>query len=256
MSRLSVNARRYLAAAYVLGTLRGPARRAMQRRLATDPALAAAVHWWERQFHRLHRGFPVETPPPAVWTAISRQLVTATPARDVPAASGGRVPPVLTARRAPPPVAGVSRGWRALALAASLVAMVLGGLLVRETRQVPPVSTPLLAQAEDTYVGALSADGGRWLIAVPLHGGRMRVRVEGTPKLAQNQDAELWWIGADGTPKSLGVLPVRGELERVVAALPPGETPVLAVSLEPPGGSPEAGPTGPVVATFNAIRSL
>ena len=255
MSAWTARRRSMLAAAYVLGTLRGPARRAFSRRLRRDPALAAAVHWWERQFHRLNGGFRPETPPPAVWAAISRDLVTATPARNVPAASGGRVPPVLTATRSRPQVHGVSRGWRALALAASLVAMVLGGLLVRETRQVPP-ATPVVAEATATYVGALSADGGRWLVSVPLHGGRMRVRVEGAPRLTQDQDAELWWIGADGTPKSLGVLPVRGELERVVAALPPGESPVLAVSLEPPGGSPEAGPTGPVVATFNAIRSL
>ncbi len=255
MSRLSVNARRYLAAAYALGTLRGSARRAVQRRLATDPALAAAVHWWERQFQRLNHGFPVETPPPAVWAAISRQIITATPARDVPAAAGGRVPPILTAARPSAAPRGVNRGWRALAMAASLLAMVLGVLLVRETAQVPPPPVAV-AEAAPSYVGALTADGGRWLVSVPLHGGRMRVRVEGTPRLDQNQDAELWWIGADGTPKSLGVLPVRGELERVVEALPPGEAPVLAVSLEPPGGSPEAGPTGPVVATFNAIRSL
>ncbi|ULQ47910.1 anti-sigma factor [Flagellatimonas centrodinii] len=256
MSSLSLNARRQLAGAYVLGTLRGLARRGFSRRMQRDPALAAEVQWWERQFHRLHRGFAEQTPPAHIWPAIARQLVQVVPAAPAAATADGRIAPVLTARRpGPPPPAGVSRGWRVLALAASLVAMVLGGVLVREVQQVPPAPT-LTAAAQPHYIGALEGDGGRWLVSVPLQGGLMKVRVEGTPALAQNQAAELWWIGADGTPRSLGVLPSGGELQRVVEALPPAPSPVLAVSLEPLGGSPTGQPTGPVVAQFAAVRSL
>lgn len=61
----------------------------------------------------------------------------------------------------------------------------------------------------------------------------------------QGQDYQLWAIGADGVPRSLGLL--RGPVTRVAADLPAGIT--LAVSLEPEGGAPGPLPTGPVLAT-------
>ncbi len=61
----------------------------------------------------------------------------------------------------------------------------------------------------------------------------------------QGQDYQLWAIGDDGVPRSLGLL--RGPVTRVATDLPAGIT--LAVSLEPEGGAPGALPTGPVLAT-------
>ncbi|MGC1694990.1 MAG: anti-sigma factor, partial [Pseudolabrys sp.] len=63
---------------------------------------------------------------------------------------------------------------------------------------------------------------------------------------------ELWLIPADGKPRALGLL--RAD-RTVTIAIPPefaGQTvsnAVLAVSLEPPGGSPTGAPTGPVIGT-------
>lgn len=64
--------------------------------------------------------------------------------------------------------------------------------------------------------------------------------------------AQLWWIGGDKTPRSLGLLP-GGATPRLT--IPPeargqlvgGVT--LAVSIEPAGGSRTGLPTGPIVAT-------
>lgn len=61
----------------------------------------------------------------------------------------------------------------------------------------------------------------------------------------QGRDYQLWAIGDDGVPRSLGLL--RGPVTRVAADLSAGVT--LAVSLEPEGGAPGALPTGPVLAT-------
>ncbi|MCB1405623.1 MAG: anti-sigma factor [Rhodobacteraceae bacterium] len=61
----------------------------------------------------------------------------------------------------------------------------------------------------------------------------------------QGRDYQLWAIGADGVPRSLGLL--RGPVTQVAADLPAGIT--LAVSLEPEGGAPGLLPTGPVLAT-------
>ena len=45
--------RRMLAAEYVLGTLRGPARRRFERLARSDTALRAEQHFWEAQLGRL-----------------------------------------------------------------------------------------------------------------------------------------------------------------------------------------------------------
>jgi anti-sigma-K factor RskA len=62
---------------------------------------------------------------------------------------------------------------------------------------------------------------------------------------------ELWILpSGKGNPVSLGLLPRQGDVERV---LTPAQRALLlaafqvAVSLEPPGGSPTGLPTGPVI---------
>jgi anti-sigma-K factor RskA len=66
------------------------------------------------------------------------------------------------------------------------------------------------------------------------------------------REPELWLIPADGKPRPLGMLradrAVTIKLPTDLAALTVGNA-VLAVSLEPPGGSPTGSPTGPVIAT-------
>ena len=61
---------------------------------------------------------------------------------------------------------------------------------------------------------------------------------------------ELWALPQGGAPKSLGVIPP-GAIVQVPLAAPADESltniPALAVSLEPPGGSPTGAPTGPVL---------
>lgn len=65
------------------------------------------------------------------------------------------------------------------------------------------------------------------------------------PAAGAANDYQLWAIGADGVPRSLGLL--RGDTQRLEARLERGIT--LAVSLEPLGGSPGVLPTGPVLAS-------
>ncbi|MBM3507725.1 MAG: hypothetical protein FJX64_08430, partial [Alphaproteobacteria bacterium] len=63
---------------------------------------------------------------------------------------------------------------------------------------------------------------------------------------AVGRAAELWLIAGDAPPRSLGLLDKRGSRS---VFLPPRlrGTVALAVSLEPPGGSPTGAPIGPVV---------
>jgi len=63
---------------------------------------------------------------------------------------------------------------------------------------------------------------------------------------------ELWLIPAGDKPHSLGLIsparPVRIDVPRELAARMTPDT-ALAVSMEPPGGSPTGQPTGPVIAS-------
>ena len=96
------------------------------------------------------------------------------------------------------------------------------------------------AQGVNTFVASVSGDG-RALVTRPL----LPVSVEA------NRVLELWSVPPDGAPRSLGPISSSGATviarERLPASLLKGGTAALAVSLEPPGGSPTGAPTGPVL---------
>ena len=62
---------------------------------------------------------------------------------------------------------------------------------------------------------------------------------------------QLWWATATGKPQSLGLIRADGVTVLRPGALPGGlqgsALDHMAVSVEPPGGSPTGQPTGPVV---------
>lgn len=290
MSRLSPQAREHLAASYVLGTLTGPARRAFERRCEQDADLARRRSRWERAFADLQRGFTPVLPREGLWAQIEQRAERA-PIRPEPSVSAlarpasvpateapAGVTPVLVARRdrpgqpAParaaepsaPPVrgrstrrsasAGVSPLWRVWAIAASLLATALGGVLGWQLTRPEPV--PQVVEAPIRYVGVLTVDGGHWVVETVEGSGVLKIRTRGSPRIPARNAPELWWIGADGTPRSLGLLPREGEAERAIPALPGAEAPVFAVSLEPPTGSPSGKPTGRVITQFPALTDL
>jgi anti-sigma-K factor RskA len=69
---------------------------------------------------------------------------------------------------------------------------------------------------------------------------------------AADKVAELWVIEGERPPRSLGVIELDGPnahaiSSQVISGLQPDA--VLAISIEPSGGSPTGLPTGPVIAT-------
>ena len=81
------------------------------------------------------------------------------------------------------------------------------------------------------------------IVRVDTRNGTAQVRPVGAEAPA-GRNLQLWYVGAAG-PKPLGLVgaaPIR-------VMLPPGTSPegTLAVSVEPPGGSPTGQPTGPVI---------
>lgn len=207
-----------LAAEYVLGTLRGGARRRFETLMGAHPMLRGAVVRWQDRLQPLSEVVPPVTPSERVWRAIEARLdgTAAVPAR-------GRLWGALA----------FWRGWSVLATAAAVVMAVL---LMQPTPMPPPVVVVLAApQGASTFVASLSPDGHS-LVVRPL----AAVQVEAGRAL------ELWAVPGQGAPRSLGL--IRSDQPTVVRRrLELPATAALAVSLEPPGGSPTGAPTGPIL---------
>ncbi len=117
-----------MAAEYVLGTLPEEERTAAAERVASDPAFAALVRAWEDRLAPLDRETPPMTPSERVWRRIEAAVAT-----EIVVPRGG---PRARLVDAAGPVADVIditrrlRRWRVLAVAATVVAASLAGLIV------------------------------------------------------------------------------------------------------------------------------
>jgi len=92
-----------------------------------------------------------------------------------------------------------------------------------------------------SFVASFSADG-RSLVTRPLQ----------PVALQTDRVLELWAVPPQGAPRSLGLISASGVSVIARDKLPQqvldrSRTAALAVSVEPPGGSPTGAPTGPVV---------
>lgn len=214
------------AAEYVLGTLDPGERAAMATAITTDTAVMAQVRAWERRLSPLLDAIPVVTPSARVRTTLLRALSTG---------SGGSPDPLAHLRRQ-------VRRWRIATAGAGLLAAGLA-LFVAVGSRPEPEGGRYLAVVQGG--GALPA----LIVRVDTRTGTAQVRPVGAEAPA-GRSLELWYVGAEG-PKPLGL--VGGGATRVT--LPQGAAPdgVLAVSVEPPGGSPSDLPTGAVVYTGKLI---
>jgi anti-sigma-K factor RskA len=220
-----------LAAEYVLGTLRGPARRRFEALLPAHPALREAVRGWQERLVLLAASEEGVEPPERVWRGIEQRLFTV--ARSAAATERGSWRSLAW--------------WRALA-GAGFVATLAMVLVLNQTPepQAPVVvvlqANPEVAQAaqavfgtQAAFVASVSGDG-RALVLRPL---------AELPAPAQKA-LELWAVPAQGAPRSLGLVQAGGATTVLRAQLL-RNTAAFAVSIEPPGGSPTGAPTGPIV---------
>ncbi len=207
-----------LASEYVLGTLRGRARRRFERWRADSPLVDERCLFWESRLMHLAKGVKPVTPPAHVWEEIRRQ-VEAT----------GRRP-----RRG---------GWGSFALAASVVLVVsLGALLYWRG----------FGPQQPSQVATITAASGApvWTVEVFGKTGHLSVRSAIPQALPAGRDYELWALPKGGSPVSLGLLPAAGMLQHDLTAVQQAalaHAPQVAVSIEPAGGSPTGQPTGAIV---------
>ena len=221
-----------LAAEHALGVLTAHERAAAEARMARDPAFAAAVEAWRDRLAPMLAGVSPVEPPAGLWSRVERAL----PVNDNVQSLRGRL-----------------RFWRGAAVgslglaAASLFAAVF---LAAQPPQVvtapPPPMAPMLN-------ARLASDGGQPLYLAAYDPERKRVMVASlvAPGTDPNHSHQLWLIPADGKPRSLGLveqgaskaMPMPEPMMPMVE-----EGAALAVSVEPMGGSRQAGPSGPIAA--------
>ncbi len=201
-----------LAAEYVLGTLRGRARRRFERWFVS-PQVGALVKAWEQRLAGLEPRLEPVTPPATVWRGIENKLELRKMQRR----------PTL----------------RRLAIAASLIFFVAVGVFVTRPPALPPMTQQALLQADAQTI--------YWRVEVLGDSQELNLHVHVVHDLPPGKSHELWALPeGGGTPVSLGLLPHTGDHHRVLneaqrAALASSKR--IAVSLEPEGGSPTGAPT-------------
>jgi len=209
-----------LAAEYVLGTLRGPARQRFERWRSTSSAVDERCAAWEERLMPMLKRLKPAPPPAHVWQQIESRLNLAAPPRRT--------------------------AWRTLAAAASvLLVMALGTFWYWRT--VGPGHVAQVATISEL-------NGPVWQVDIygrPGEARRLSVTASGLAARPAGHDYELWALPKGGAPVSLGVLPyVELRTQRALTnaqqeALKTAAR--LAVTLEPAGGSPSGKPTGAIV---------
>ncbi len=123
-----------------------------------------------------------------------------------------------------------------------------GGVVVASAALVAYLA---LTPPKPELTATLAADQGTLqFAAVITHGHLTITRVAGDKPDAAHSH-ELWIIAGNDPPVSLGVIPADGETISLPGAAAGA---VLAVTLEPPGGSPSGKPTGPIVAKGALVK--
>ena len=148
-----------LASEYVLGTLRGPARRRFERVLASLHNARMAVATWESRLHPLAQSVPESAPSVQVWKRIESHI------------NGAR------AQRT------AARAWRLnwlRPLGGVLSGIIMGVLIVK---MAPSAFFPIEAQQEkalsQSYVGLLLDQTGipSVLASTTRHGKRLKLKI-------------------------------------------------------------------------------
>ncbi|SAL66129.1 Anti-sigma-K factor rskA [Caballeronia arvi] len=226
-------------AEYALGVLDAQARAALEADMSRDPALQRTLDAWQQRLAPLADDIRPIEPPERVWTRIRHDLGFMTPQRSGPLARKRWWDNLSL--------------WRWLAVSASVAALALLGTNLVWMRHAAQAPTTAAVPGEYIVASIARKDGlVHWTATVDLQRARVVITPTVRVTVPPNRTTELWLIPPNAKPIALGVFPFD---QPATLSLPPeiiaqmNAQGVLAVSEEPPGGSPTGAPTGPVLAT-------
>ena len=218
-----------LAAEFVLGSLRGAARRRFNALMRYRPDLRRRVERWEDHAYPLLMNGPVVQAPGHVWRAIQARIGTHR--------RGVRAAPMA---------------WR-IALAGFAVAAAALVYVVSAPPGPPPFVTVAVLNNSRAQPGILVS----WTSQQAAQ-RRLRARILAHPDMPTGTSWQAWLVTAtDATPISLGL--VTGaesqmlELSPAAAAALPRAA-AIGVSVEAKGGSASGRPSGPFLFQGPALR--
>lgn len=218
-----------LAGEYVLGTLAAEDREAVEKRLAVEPELQAAVDYWEARLLYLTDLVEPQRPSPRLWNRIERSLDE----------TSRQAAPVVPAR--PNSWWESLSLWRGFAAAGMAATLVLGAVLLTRLSPAPsPTWLVVLATPQDLSPG--------WVVQASNRTQEIELIPLGVSELPPDKALQLW-TKAEGwqAPVSLGLVkpgePVRIRLDDL-PPLQPNQ--LFELTLEQPTGSPTGLPTGPI----------
>lgn len=223
MNYSTIEIKHQLAARYVIGSMRGSARKRFQRLLMTIPSLRDEVAFWEEHLYALTDTVPERHAPKRIWKNIEQRL--------------GWLP------KDPAKSSWWSWGF---GLAAALL---LVNLFIFSPQQIQKIQV-------FERVAVIQNDDAQTLWLIQQDEQTLNVRAVGNIELRADNDYQLWMLPQSGTaPISLGLLPQQGDRSLTIAAnINLNDVAALAVSREPLGGSPLAVPSGPVVYTTDFVE--
>ncbi|QND49414.1 anti-sigma factor [Rhizobium lusitanum] len=214
-----------LAGEYVLGVLSLEDRQKVERRMRSDRQFAAIVSRWEQNLSGFNDDYEIVAPPASVFPKVEKRVFRET-------AFGAHLWGSLLL-------------WRSVAFGSLFLAIgVLMFTVTNNTSQPSPGKqlTASLAGQNSPINLLANYDATNGLLRVtPVAAGQ-----------PQEKSLELWLIRGSDPAEALGILPQTGEGEIVLPSELHGkltEGAIIAVSVEPFGGSPTGKPTGNVIAS-------
>jgi anti-sigma-K factor RskA len=254
-----------LAAEYALGTLRGRPRRRLETLANSSEAVHQAIQQWQRRLDAMSELGRAVDPPGSVWLAIESRLGLASAARGAGAPLPGQAPathpsrPAGTPARPTAPTRNLPRWWETLTvwrgIAGVAVAVAIVSVVIALRSLVPGVPLGAPGESRVAYVSVLHDDQSHSTMLVTWDDAHSTVTLRrlSDTTAPSGRDLQLWGIPSSGAPVSLGVLPGKGAAVFKVQHRPQNYA-VLAISVEPSGGSPNPnGPTGPVIFTGKLV---
>lgn len=216
-----------LSAAYVVGTLRGGARRRFESYMKDSALIQREVGEWQDRLYPMAEFAGAVKPHARVWDAIEKRI------------KGPASPWAFWSS-----LRNDLAFWRGLGLVSTTAACLLVAFIMTRT---PDTTAPTAT----SYVAMLADDKAQPVIVITGDATKHQLvaKLVSHPSVEAGKSLELWAVPAKGNPRSLGLVSADGT---VTLPLPefatPQSAPLLAVTLEPKGGSPNPnGPTGPIL---------